>query len=205
VTLRQFMDRYGVALGVVLGLVIVIAVLPGNATSDRLAAGGGDLSADELAADASTGDLGIAAGAEGAAAGTDPAAAAAAAGGGGGAQAAATPGGVKFGSGPNCRGDGRQKGVTLYMPPCAEWAPGGNNGGATAPGVTADKITVVRWVGQVDPATRAILQSAELSDDPAKVKQIMDALRVYSNQHYETYGREVVFVDYAASGPSEND
>ena len=33
----------------------------------------------------------------------------------------------------------------------------------------------------------------------------MDALRRYSNQHYQTYGREVVFVDYAASGPSEND
>ncbi len=27
----------------------------------------------------------------------------------------------------------------------------------------------------------------------------------YNNQHYQTYGREVVFVDYAASGPSEND
>ena len=33
----------------------------------------------------------------------------------------------------------------------------------------------------------------------------MDVLRRYSNQHFQTYGREVVFVDYAASGPSEND
>ena len=30
--MRQFMDRYGVALGVILGLIVLIAVLPGNAT-----------------------------------------------------------------------------------------------------------------------------------------------------------------------------
>ena len=206
-TLRQFMDRYGVALGVVLGLVVVVALLPGNATGDRLAAGGGDFESGELAEAGTAGDLGLAAGTDATAATGDPAAAAAAAGAAAGASGgqAAPPGGVKFGSGPNCRGDARQKGISQYMPPCAEWTPGSNNGGATAPGVTGDKITVVRWVGQVDPATRAILQSAELSDEPGKVKQIMEALRVYSNQHYETYGRQVEFVDYAASGPSEND
>jgi len=204
VTLRQFVDRYGVALGVILGLAIVVAVLPGNATDQRLSAGGGDFSAGEdlaggeLGADATTD---VATGTDGAAA-TDGGATGGATT--GGAAAPAAPGGVRFGSGPDCREDGRQKGITLYMPPCAEWA-GGDNGGATFQGVSADKITVVRWVGNVDPATRAILQGAELSDEPAKVTQIMDALRVYSNQHYQTYGREVVFVDYPASGPSEND
>jgi len=205
VTLRQFMDRYGVALGVILGLVIVLAVLPGNATSDRLAAGGGDFESSELSQGAASGDAGVNAGSETTVAGGDPNAAATAGGGPGAQAAAAAPGGARFGSGPNCREDGRQKGITQYMPPCVEWAPGGSNGGATAPGVTGDKITVVRWVGQIDPATRAILQGAQLSDEPAKVKQIMETLRVYSNQHYETYGREVQFVDYAASGPSEND
>src|SRR5687768_15729518 len=68
-TLRQFMDRYGVALGVVLGLVVVVALLPGNATSDRLAAGGGDFESGELAEDGTAGDLGVAAGTDGAAAG----------------------------------------------------------------------------------------------------------------------------------------
>src|SRR5688500_13909672 len=40
--MRQFVDRYGVALGVILGLVIVISVLPGNATDARLGAANGD-------------------------------------------------------------------------------------------------------------------------------------------------------------------
>jgi hypothetical protein len=212
--MRQFMDRYGVALGVILGLVVVIAALPGNATSDRLSAGGSSdgFTSGDATADGGTVDGGLVAGGDPSAVDTSGGSAAgggaageAAGGSGGGAATAAAPGQVRFGTGPDCRPDGRQKGVSLYMPPCVEWANGTNNGGATAKGVTADKITVVRWVGQIDPATRAILQGAQLSDEPAKVAQIMDTLRRYSNQHYQTYGREVVFVDYPASGPSENE
>jgi hypothetical protein len=212
--MRQFMDRYGVALGVILGLVVVIAALPGNATSDRLSAGGSSdgFTSGDATADGGTVDGGLVAGGDASAVDTSGgsaagggAAGAAVGGSGGGAGTAAAPGQVRFGTGPDCRPDGRQKGVSLYMPPCVEWANGTNNGGATAKGVTADKITVVRWVGQIDPATRAILQGAQLSDEPAKVAQIMDTLRRYSNQHYQTYGREVVFVDYPASGPSENE
>ena len=201
----------------ILGLIIVISVLPGNATGTRLAAGGdAGSTSDELASDGGAGSGGTdgletvdgagapvsdpsTAGGGGTTGGT--------AGGGdtsGGAAGPSGGGSVTFGSGPDCRSDGRQKGVTLYMPPCAQWA-GGDNGGATAKGVTGDKIVVVRWIGQIDPATRAILQGAQLSDEPGKVTQIMDTLRRYSNQHYQTYGREVVFVDYAASGPSENE
>ena len=214
--MRQFVDRYGVALGVILGLVIVIAVLPGNATDARLGAGNGDRSAlgedaggsadggsdgtlpdgAGTATDGSSGSVSGAGGATGGS-GTDG-------GGTGGAPVASGGASFTFGTGPDCRSDGRQKGVSLYMPPCVQWA-GGDNGGATAKGVTGDKIVVVRWIGQIDAATRAILRGAELSDDPAKVTQIMDTLRRYSNQHYQTYGREVVFVDYAASGPSESD
>jgi hypothetical protein len=63
----------------------------------------------------------------------------------------------------------------------------------------------VRWLGQLDPATQAILQGAQLSDGRPKIKQTYEAMRRYSNNHYETYGREVVFVDMEASGPSEDD
>ena len=218
--MRQFMDRYGVALGVILGLVIVIAALPGNATDDRLAASGGDTrtedeppgetaGAEPGELDGSDGSLttegdGLTTGATDPSSAGTPGTDGAGTTGGQGAPGAAGGGTVAFGTGPDCRADGRQNGISQYMPPCVQWA-GGDNGGATANGVTAEKIVVVRWIGNVDPATRAILRGAQLSDDPAKVTQIMDVLRRYSNQHYQTYGREVVFVDYAASGPSENE
>ncbi len=214
--MRQFIDRYGVALGVVLGLIVIVAALPGNASSARLAAGNGgsgdqqELTAGAFETDGGVGADGLAVGADGTAAGTAAAATGSGTGGRTGGTGATSGGGasasglVTFGTGPDCRADGRQKGVTLYMPPCVQWT-GTNNGGATAKGVTGDKIVVVRWIGQIDPATRGILQGAQLSDDPAKVTQIMDVLRRYSNQHYQTYGREVVFEDYPASGPSEND
>ena len=109
-----------------------------------------------------------------------------------------------FGKGDHCRADGRQTGISRYNPPCAQWL-NKDNGGATAQGVTKDKVLVVRFVSQVDPATQAILQGAALADDPAIVKGAYEALFKYHNQHYETYGREVVFQDYNASGPDDND
>ena len=91
------------------------------------------------------------------------------------------------------------------MPPCADWVPGTDNGGATADGVTGDKIVVVRWLGQLDDATKAILQANKLSDDDETIRRAYEALFQYSNHHFETYGREVVFVDFQASALSTND
>ncbi len=206
--MRQFIDRYGVALGVVVGLFLIVALLPGNASDQALSTESATDGAEVGATDGPG-----SAGTDGAAAGqgaddtvTTDVASGTAGGTSGGTGQLGAPGAssVRFGAGPDCGPDGRQKGISRYMPPCVEWT-GTDNGGTTANGVTADKVTVVRWVGAVDPATRAILQGAQLSDEPSKVTQIMDSLRRYSNQHYQTYGREVVFVDYAASGPSEND
>lgn len=213
--LRQFIERYGIALGVVVALVGVIAILPGNA-DDRLTAGGGagdidlgttgdpsavgeDGAAGDFAAGGDTTGGTVAGG--GPAAGGQP-------GSGGGSGAAAPPqsGGsaVNFGSGPDCREDGRQKGISYAMPPCVEWS-GGDNGGETFRGVTKDQIKIVRWLGQMDPATEAILQGAQLSDGRPKIKQTYEAIRRYSNNHFQTYGREVVYIDMEAGGPSEND
>ena len=211
--LRDFIDRYGVAAVVVLGLAAVIALLPGNA-SDRAVETGGDgaglddefaggvgssddgSTTDDGSVDGSTGGGGGGGGTGGGGTGTEA--------GGGGGGPALTPGDVKFGQGPRCRSDGRQKGITKYMPRCVLWT-GTDNGGATFRGVTREKVVVVRWIGQVTAGTRAILRGARLSDDPDKVTEIYDTLRRYSNQHYETYGREVVFVDYNASGRSEDE
>ena len=209
-TLRQFVDRYGVALGVVLALVVALAVVPSNVSSQRVSSGavGGTGTDSELglggvdasgaplngAGDDAAGGLG-GAGAGGGGAGNGAS---------GGAAPAASSSDVKFGVGPDCRSDGRQKGISFYMPPCVQWT-GTSNGGSTAQGVTDTRVLVVRYLPQIDPATRQILQSADLSDEPAVVKRAYTVLLRYANLHYQTYGREVVFQDYPASGPSEND
>jgi hypothetical protein len=223
VDLRQFVERYGIALGVVIALVAVVAILPGNA-DDRLSAGGAgdiDLSTDDgstlggnvsgdgtFAAGGSEATGGAVSGAGGG--GTTSAGGSTATGGtaggaaGAGGGAKAQSGGVQFGTGPDCDANGRQKGIAYSMPPCVQWG-GGDNGGATFRGVTKDQIKVVRWLGQLDPATQAILQGAQLSDGRPKIAQTYEAIRRYQNNHFQTYGREVVYIDMEAGGPSEDD
>ena len=213
-TFKQFVDRYGVSLGAIAALAIVIAVLPGNATERAGVVAGGSAGEVELGAGQTDGGIGpdgsvvtdaaggitTGGGAGGAAGGTGGSGAA----GGGGSGAAAGGSSVVFGKGPDCDANGRQKGISFYMPPCVQWT-GTDNGGATARGVTREKILVISWLGQEDPATRQALTSARLNDDPAKVKRAYDALFKYSNQHFQTYGREVVFEEMNASGPSTSD
>lgn len=203
-TFRDFLERYGVTLAIVAILAIVLAALPGNApdqTASELATGAG----------ATTFDMPGVAGEE---AGTEPGSTAvrgtsSAAGQAGseggpdsGGAAAAAGATVVFGEG-DCRPDGRENLISVYAPPCVRFE--GSNGGATARGVAGDKVVVVRWMGQVDPATQAILESYKLADDPAVRKRAYEALRRYGNQHLITYGREVVLHDLPASGPSEDD
>lgn len=224
VTLREFFDRYGPTAAVLTVLTLLIVLLPGNAkdetnvstgqtsgsfTSDTT--GSGAAPADAEAADAATG---TASGTSAASSGTGSAlrtgtAAAtttdSGATGGATTQQQAAPAGLEFGEGPNCRPDGRQKGISFAMPPCANWTPGTANGGATSRGVTADKIVVTRFISQVDPATRAALQGAGATDSPEDTARMVEALRRYYNHHYETYGREVVIVNVDASGEDDND
>ncbi|MEA3055152.1 MAG: hypothetical protein QOD30_584, partial [Actinomycetota bacterium] len=221
--LKQFLERYGIAVGVVVALVAVIAILPGNA-DDRLTAGNNDfLSAGNGQNGASgsangatgtgtgTSDLGAGSGTGtdgGTGSATGTGGGSTAGGGSGGSSsggATASGSGFKFGTGPDCDKDGRQKGITIYMPPCVQWEAGTDNGGSTYQGVTKDQVKVVRWLGQLDPATGAILQGAQLSDGRPKIKQTFEAIRRYSNNHYQTYNREVVFIDMDAGGPSEDD
>jgi hypothetical protein len=112
---------------------------------------------------------------------------------------------AEFGKGPHCRADGRQVSIERVAPPCVDWTKGANNGGNTSNGVTKDQILIVRYLPKVDPATRAILMSAKLADDPDVVTNAYKALFTYFNQHYETYGRQVVFQDYNASGEADDE
>ena len=210
-TLKDFMERYGLALGILAAFALVLVLLPGNAPStvdagDDQAIGldgalepGAVAEVDPAAVDTSGGS-------------TDGSAATAGGGTTGGGTGGATgtggsPSGgsqVVFGKGPDCDSTGRQIGVSPYMPPCVQWT-GTDNGGATARGVTATSITVVSWLGQEDPATRQALAAAELQDPPAVVKRAFDALNKFHNAYYQTYGRQVKLVQMNASGESTND
>ncbi len=228
-TFKQFVDRYGVSLGVVLGLALLLALLPGNAAqrssldalgpqspgvdgSDQPFADGGSdggvLTDDGTAlgtdgVDVSGGTAGETSG--GSLGGTSGGGSTGGVTGGStGSNSAASGGPVQFGKGPDCDKNGRQKGISGYMPPCVQWT-GTDNGGATARGVTRDKIKIISWLGQEDPATRQALTGARLNDEPAKVKRAYDSLFKYGNQHFQTYGREVVFEEMNASGDSKND
>lgn len=202
--LRQFFDRYGVSLGVLAILALVVALVPGNAknaTSVGTTGGNATTRAGAAGTNGAGGSEGPGTGATGGAADVGGSGAGAVT---GNDQAQGVAGSsVTFGQGPNCRPDGRQIGISLYMPPCAQWS-GGDNGGETAPGVTGNQVKIIRWLGQLDDATKAILQANKLSDDDATIERVFHALFSYSNHYYETYGREVVFEDYQASAPSSN-
>ncbi len=232
---KEFFDRYGISLAVLGVLALVVVLLPGNADDRSVEAGLGssdfsaDPNADPFAAgdpaldvetgvdgqpvdDGSGGDTGSTGGSAdtGSTGGQTGGQTGGSSGGNTGGGPATNPnqptGGaaVQFGTGPNCRPDGRQKGISAYMPPCVAWN-GTDNGGTTSRGVTKDTITIVRYLPQLDEGTRAILRGADLSDSPEAIKDAYSKLFRYSNLHYETYGREVKFVDVAASGASENE
>jgi hypothetical protein len=216
-TVREFFERFGVSIGVVAVLTALVLLLPGADDGEQAGVATGGPAASQtatgvVAGDATSGAVaspGAASGASGAVtptAGGSATGAGAAPGAGPDAAAgetdaaAATP----APEGATCRSDGRNPGISFAMPPCVPVF-SGDNGGATARGVTADKIIVARYIPQSDPATNAALTAAGASDSPENIKRQYDAIRTYGNWHYETYGREVVFVDVQASGPDDND
>ena len=225
-TLRDFYERYGPTVAIAAVFALVMVLLPGNAperTSDLAATGpaavsnnvaGGEGAVDlsgqqgavEGAAPVDAAGQPVATGATsaggGAAAPTGGAAAPAAGGAPAAAAAAESGTGIQLGKGP-CRSDKRMAGISRYMPPCLSFS--GDNGGATARGVEPDKVKIVRFVSQSDPATQAILKSTKLADDPPVVTRAFQALFKFANQHYETYGREIVYEEYQASGKDESD
>ena len=79
---------------------------------------------------------------------------------------------------------------------------GENNGGATSPGVTKDKISVVYVLGNV-PETRAQpamnTQTGAMGTDEDAAHDLLLAMRPY----YETWGREIDVKFYTSTGTDE--
>ena len=87
-----------------------------------------------------------------------------------------------------------------FRPEC--YAPfSGDNGGATATGVTADEITVVNYVGQPnDPIIEYITSAINNDDTNAQYFDTMRGLVAYYETYYELYGRTIKLVTFEGTG-----
>lgn len=141
-------------------------------------------------------------GATGAAAGTSGAT------GGGAAGAAGADGAAAAGAEgdtSHCVGD-RQFAifaVDFENPVCKpKWPEGADNGGATWTGVTADTIKVIIIEPAPNEAVDAVLKSQGLASTPQDREAVRTAAEGFVNQHFETYGRKVVFERFEARCPT---
>ena len=109
------------------------------------------------------------------------------------------------GVGPDCDlATGRVRVPAFSAPPCVA-AFSGNNGASTYQGVTKDKIVVVYYQQQADPATDAALTAAGANNSPEDRLATMKDYADYFNAHYETYGRRVEIVPFAGTGEPDDD
>ena len=108
--------------------------------------------------------------------------------------------------GPNCdtttgQGRGAERLRTAVREP---WT-GGNNGGDTAPGVTADTITVALYQAQPDLLQQAFFEDTGSDESLAKERDTTQEYVDYFSAHYELYGRKVKLVTIKASGAPDDD
>ena len=125
-------------------------------------------------------------------------------GGGGGGGGSGSGGGPVAGQQP-CADRPVQIPGDPYSPPCFEFS--GDNGGATAKGVTPEEIIVsARILNEKGfQQTLATLAGAEIVDGPADVKRTISALAEYFNSRMQFYGRKlsIRFYDGRGSGVNE--
>lgn len=77
----------------------------------------------------------------------------------------------------------------------------GDNGGATAPGVTGDTITVVAWLpNESDPVYGIIRQALGFDDSVDEIRETYEGLAEVFQDYYQTYGRTVELEFVEASG-----
>lgn len=107
--------------------------------------------------------------------------------------------------GPNCDTTlGRVAVPLTYAPPCVPPFHG-NNGGASAPGVTGDTITVALYQSQPDVLQQAFFQQTGSDASLAAELRTTQAYVDFFQSHYETYGRKVRLVPVRASGAPDDD
>lgn len=92
-----------------------------------------------------------------------------------------------------------------YSPPCLAFS--GDNGGATANGVTNEAVRVSFRVldERGFQQTLAELAGASLSDTPDSVRRTVEGLADYFNQRFQFYGRNIEIVFYDGVGSNTNE
>ena len=92
-----------------------------------------------------------------------------------------------------------------FAPEC--YAPfTGDNGGATATGVTAEEITVVYYEGQAnDPIIAYITDAISVDDTNEQQFETMRGLVEYYEAYYELYGRTINLVTFEGTGGAQDE
>lgn len=203
VTVGDLIDgikRYQPFLITVVVLVLIAVVLPGRNDEDNVAASGRveDSVVDTETTDTTPGDTTAAtSGGGGGGRRTGTGAAVDRTQTGSGAFGGEAPAAGKVESGANCDPKtGRIAVPSVYAPPCAPKFDG-DNGGGTYRGVTGDTVKIAVYIGELDPATGAILRAAGAEDEPDDVWATYNDYADYFQHHYETYGRtfELIRID----------
>ena len=88
----------------------------------------------------------------------------------------------------------------FFAPEC--YAPfTGDNGGATAQGVTADEITVVQYAGMAgDPIIAYVTDAIAVDDTNQQIFDTMKQLVAYYETYTELYGRKINLITYEGTG-----
>jgi hypothetical protein len=103
--------------------------------------------------------------------------------------------------GERCDTDiGRVATPDYFRPEC--YAPfDGDNGGATAPGVTADTIKIVYYQGpDADPIIRYITDAIANDETNGQDADTVAGMIEYFETYYETYGRTVELIPFEGTG-----
>lgn len=93
--------------------------------------------------------------------------------------------------------------VLLDNPPCrAKWPAGADNGGATYQGVTKDKVRVVFFAAESNPAVDAVLAPQGLAATPEELNTFYANFEAFFKKRYESYGRELELIRYTGACPT---
>ncbi len=114
--------------------------------------------------------------------------------------------GAEVDFGPTCDVEtGRIRLPSVYAPPCVEPFEG-DNGGATAGGVTEDAVTIVYYVADpaLDPLTSALVSDAGADVDPNSQGDTIDGFVDLYNRLFETYGRTVEVEVFTGTGAGDD-
>jgi hypothetical protein len=103
--------------------------------------------------------------------------------------------------GPRCDTTRGRLAVPDYFAPECMAPFSGDNGGATAPGVTGDDITVVYYEGQEnDPVIQFVTSAVAVDDTNAQQFDTMRGIVDYYETYFELYGRRVNLITYEGTG-----